>query len=101
MTRYIHIHDLAQEELNDAARWYEEKSSYLRKDFLCEIEQASKNMLAFPVMFPEIADGIRRCTLKQFPYCLLYEVTQSRITIVAIMHQHRQPEYWQDRLDKT
>ena len=41
---------------------------------------------------------MRRRMLNRFPYGLLYAVEADRIIVVAVMHLHRRPGYWKDRL---
>jgi len=40
---------------------------------------------------------IRRALVHRFPYGILYVPEQNQILIIAVMHLHRQPGYWQDR----
>jgi hypothetical protein len=40
---------------------------------------------------------IRKCLLHKFPYKLLYSIEADHILILAVAHQHREPEYWTDR----
>jgi len=34
----------------------------------------------------------------RFPYALLYRVEADTITILAVMHMHRRPGYWEQRV---
>jgi hypothetical protein len=40
----------------------------------------------------------RRYRLRRFPYGLVYVETGSDIIILAVMHLHRRPGYWNERL---
>lgn len=47
--------------------------------------------------YPTELGDIRKCVLTQFPYNLRYAVRGDLILIVAVSHQHREPDYWVDR----
>jgi len=45
-------------------------------------------------------DGdIRRCLTNRFPYGILYSIESDRIFILAVMHLHRDPDYWKHRME--
>jgi hypothetical protein len=44
---------------------------------------------------------VRRYRLNRFPYGLVYAVLDNEIVIVAIMHLHRKPDYWQAQTTET
>ena len=48
-------------------------------------------------MFQSCLGDIRRFVLNRFPYKLLYAIEGEVVVIVAVMHQHRHPEYWIER----
>jgi hypothetical protein len=39
----------------------------------------------------------RRCRFNRFPYGLVYQVIDDEILILAVMHLHRYPTYWDHR----
>jgi hypothetical protein len=42
-----------------------------------------------------IFDGAsRRCQLRRFPYTVVYQASLDQITVLAVMHQNREPGYW-------
>ena len=58
--------------------------------------EAREEFLA--AMWTEIAPGIRRCLLKRFPYAILYSQEADALFIYAVMHMHRDPDYWRHRI---
>lgn len=88
----------AQRELDDAVAWYNEQVIGLGLEFLDELDRAVRRVLAFPLSYPEIEPGIRRCRLARFPYGLIYGVDDETVVIVAVAHLHRRPRYWIDRI---
>ncbi len=45
-----------------------------------------------------IVGEIRRSLIRRFPYEILYAEEDKEIFIVAVMHLHRDPEYWKHRI---
>jgi len=41
---------------------------------------------------------VRRALVNRFPYGVLYVDDHSELLIVAIMHLHREPGYWESRV---
>ncbi|MEX0806772.1 MAG: type II toxin-antitoxin system RelE/ParE family toxin [Candidatus Binatia bacterium] len=89
---------LAQSELNDAVAWYNRQAAGLGREFLDELDRAVRRAVAFPMSYPEIEPGIRRCRLARFPYGLIYGVDGETLVVVAVAHLHRRPRYWIDRI---
>ena len=98
----IELHQAAEEELLEAAHWYEDKQQGLGARFLTEVEKASKRIEERPRIGPiwtysDVPEGVRRLSLQTFPYHLVY-VEDPRLVIVAIAHMKRRPGYWISRL---
>jgi len=87
----------AEEEMIAAARYYESQSPGLGSAFLDEVEQATNGLAAHPQAAPVVRNGIRRRLLTRFPFGLLYQVEDTRIVIIAVMHLRRRPGYWEGR----
>jgi plasmid stabilization system protein ParE len=85
-------------ELSAAATYYENHQRDLGLAFLDEYESCVKRIERFPLAWNPTSKNCRRALLKRFPYALIYHVDSEQILIVAIMHLHREPEYWNDRL---
>ncbi len=87
----------AEWEMVQAARYYEAQVPKLGYDFLSEIHRAVKRIEDNPESAPEISGSIRRRLIRKFPYAILYQIDPAEIVILAIMHLHRDPDYWQGR----
>jgi plasmid stabilization system protein ParE len=96
----IRLLNLAQQEVDDAVRWYNEQTEGVGRDFLDELDRAIRLVKSHPLAATEIESGIRRCLLARFPYALIYGIDQQMIVIIAVAHLHRQPGYWADRIGK-
>jgi plasmid stabilization system protein ParE len=99
VTRRLQSIQLASAELEAAVRWYEERRRGLGAEFF----DAVSLTMALIAERPEIGtviDGrvsLRRIVVSRFPYQVVYRVTPADITIVAVAHLKRRPNYWKDR----
>ena len=48
-------------------------------------------------MYREIELEVRQCRVLSFPYGIIFPVTEGQSEILAVMHLHRKPGYWQER----
>ena len=53
-----------------------------------------------PLLATQIESEIRRFLFARFPYSLIYGIDHETIVVIAVAHQHREPRYWADRVDK-
>jgi toxin ParE1/3/4 len=88
----------AESEVAFAAQFYNRQQENLGKRFVCAVEEAAARVKVDPLLYP-VADGnVRRCLVRTFPFCILFRVGKSRVIIVAVMHLHRKPGYWIERV---
>jgi plasmid stabilization system protein ParE len=92
------FHPEAEIELLDGIRYYEKQRKGLGKSFLNEVRRTIIRILTNPEIGSLLDDNVRRRNLHRFPYSLLYTQEYSLITILAVMHQKRRPDYRRDRL---
>ena len=97
----IRFLNLADREVDDAVRWYEEQAEGLSRDFLDELDRVVRLVRIYPLMATQIEPDIRRFLFSRFPYSLIYGLDQETIVVIAVAHQHREPRYWADRIDTT
>ena len=88
----------AEQEMLDAARYYESQAAGLGEDFLSKVQSAVKDVAEHPDMGPVIRFDIRRRLVHRFPYGILYRICPEEIVIVAVMHLRRHPAYWLGRI---
>lgn len=97
----IRFLSLADQEVDDAVRWYEEKEEGLSRDFLDELDRIVRLVKTYPLLATQIEPEIRRFLFARFPYSLIYGIDQETIVVIAVAPQHRKPRYWADRIDMT
>ena len=88
----------AEEEMTEAAMFYESRSGGLGSDFLDDVQRAVDRLSDYPHSGEPIDSGFKRTLLHSFPFSLIYAVEQTGIVIVAIAHHGRVPGYWRSRV---
>ena len=88
---------MAEQELNDAASYYNMIRLGLGQAFLDEIEHAVTQILAYPEAAPLVNRIVRKKLARRFPYSVMYSIRPEDIWILAIAHQKRRPFYWRGR----
>ena len=64
--------------------------------------QDTKNRIRInPLLFPLIQDDVRRSLVKVFPFGLLFRDLEEEIVVIAVMHLHRDPDYWKMRITES
>jgi len=87
-------------ELDDAIEYYNLQSHGFGEKFLDEVLQTIDLIVLFPEAWSEVTKHTRKALLRKFPYNVIYTIHKKKIYILAIAHQHREPEYWIDRVIK-
>jgi len=91
----------AEEEMTEAARFYELHADGLGADFLDDVQLAVDRLRRNPQLGRAIRSRFRRGLLSRFPFSLIYVVEPQGLVIVAVAHQRRRPNYWQDRVNEA
>lgn len=85
-------------ELKAAVEYYEDQLQGLGAAFYDEVIKAADYISRFPEGWQKIGKNTRKFILKRFPYLLLYIYEDNNIFITAVAHQHRNPDYYIDRI---
>ena len=97
MLRKIEYHPSAKLEIQESARWYDDRMTGLGFEFLLEVKSAESKIQKNPDTWPNYEEGTKRFLLKRFPYAIIYLVAEDRIQIIAVAHCKRKPGYWKKR----
>ena len=87
-------------ELDDAILYYNLQSEGLGEKFLDEVLETVELISTFPQIWSQNSESTRKAVLRKFPFNLIYSKHEEKIFIIAVAHQHREPEYWIDRLNQ-
>jgi len=93
----VSFHEMAEQELNEAAGYYDAQSPGLGRAFLDEIEHAIRRILEHSEAAPLLNRAVRHKLIRRFPYGIMYSVRREGIRILAIANHKRRPLYWRGR----
>lgn len=88
----------AEEELIEAALWYESREPGLGIRFRDEVAHVVGRIAEDPTLWREREGGYRRVNCPIFPYFVAYIIRADKVLIVAVGHGHRKPGYWKSRI---
>ena len=97
MTQYRYLLP-ADEEMTEAAIFYEGRAKGLGMEFLDDLQRAIDQILDNPESGQIILENFRRSILSRFPFSLIYTIETESILIIAVAHQRRRPYYWKERI---
>ena len=90
----------AEEEMSEAAVFYEAASVSLGRDFLEDVQQTVNTLRAHPEIGFRVEADLRRALLRRFPFSVIYAVEVDAILVVSIAHHRQRPGYWKSRIDR-
>ena len=93
------FHSEAEAEFKHAIDYYESCAEGLGYDSAVEVYSTIEQIVAYPKAWVILEEEVRRCQTRRFPYGVLYTEEPEGIFILAVMHLHRNPDYWKHRLE--
>jgi plasmid stabilization system protein ParE len=92
----------ARIELRDIRRWYaREAGLQVARRFVEEFRRVRSAVGSDPLRWPQAEPGVHGLPFAdRFPYTMIYIVRGTTVIVVAVMHQHRDPGYWQSRISR-
>lgn len=89
----------AQADLDDAYKWYEEQDPGLGKEFIRCIDARISEINRQPLHYQVVqSEKVRRALIRRFPFSIYFVNEKELITIFAILHQSRSPDFWKSRI---
>lgn len=100
MNYELFITKSAQLDLDEIFIWYEEQKTHLGREFIEEFDQTVNRISKNPFFASLVDQEARSASLKKFPYQIVYRIIESdsQIRIIAVVHHHRNPEWFRQRL---
>jgi plasmid stabilization system protein ParE len=93
------LHYAADEEFEEAVKYYTQIDPALGVRFYREVERLIKEVCENPERFWQFDPPARRHISFEFPYAVIYLRKPDYVWIVAVMHMKQQPGYWRERVD--
>ena len=98
MTRRFIVRPLAEADLEDAARWYEDERAGLAERFLSDVDRTFARIRERPLQFPTVGGDVRRALLHTFPYAVYFRASEEIVIVLAVLHLRRNPKVWRARV---
>jgi len=97
VTLEVRLRPETEEDLADAAAWYEEQRQGLGHEFLDEVLTMLSSIAETPLMYPNVHRNTRRAVIHRFPFSVYFRTEDATIVVVAVMHGSRNPRRWKSR----
>ena len=97
MPRRFIVRPLAEADLEDAARWYEDERAGLAERFLSDVDRTFARIRERPFQFPLVTGDARRALLHTFPYAVYFRTSNETVVVLAMLHLRRNPKVWRGR----
>jgi toxin ParE1/3/4 len=94
---HVVYHPLAEAELVEAARYYEERAPALGGQFLDAVNAGVREIRQAPGRWQLVEGNVRRYMLSRFPFAIYFSVQPGQVRILAVKHHRRHPDYWHSR----
>jgi len=92
------FHPQADDEFDQAVRYYENCQSGLGLEFAEEVYATVARISEYPEAWSPMSKNTRRCLVNRFPFGLIFQIKPDILRIVAVANLHRRPGYWKDRI---
>jgi toxin ParE1/3/4 len=96
----LEIRPAARREFDDACDWYSDESIDLRGRFVTAVGKTISSISNRPLTFPVVyGTKARRAVVEQFPFSIFFIIDDTKIVILSIFHDRRNPIIWRGRID--
>jgi plasmid stabilization system protein ParE len=99
MTLPIRVRALAEDDVQRARDFYEERSSGLGARFMERLREALERIQFMPESYGVVSKNVRVKLLDKFPYVVYYRIAKSEILVLAVLHGRRDAAEWKSRSD--
>ncbi|MEO6878301.1 MAG: type II toxin-antitoxin system RelE/ParE family toxin [Gemmatimonadaceae bacterium] len=97
MTPRLFVRRAAKTDVAAAFQWYEAHRAGLGDAFAEEVGRTYAAIEEHPHQFPVMLDDIRMALVHRFPYVIYFVSLPRHISIIAVLHGHRNPRALQQR----
>jgi plasmid stabilization system protein ParE len=98
MTTRLLYRPEARLDIEEATGWYEDQRPGLGRRLADELIPLLDRIRKTPLQFPLAGNGVRRGLLNRFPYAVYFLHEHDAVTVLAVLHQRRDPEIWKRRI---
>src|SRR5437879_4635726 len=88
----------AEDDVEEAAQWYEQRRDGLGRDLVRRVRDTLDRIRANPQLYPEVHFRVRRAPVRRFPFGVFYRVNPANIEVIGVFHDRRDPTVWNKRV---
>lgn len=77
-----------------ARDWYEKQRAGLGLAFVDEVGRTIGVIAMRPLSVPTVHGDTRRAILRRFPYGVFFQVRETEILVLGVIHGRRHPRQW-------
>jgi plasmid stabilization system protein ParE len=97
VTFEVRIRLEAEQDIAEAASWYERQQRGLGQEFLDEALAVFTRLAETPLGYELVHRSARRALLRRFPFAVFYIFDQDEVLVVGVLHGSRHPLHWMRR----
>ena len=87
----LRIHHQAADEFDDVLAWYASLSPLAADNFILSFERSLNKVRLHPTAQAPWRPPFRRVRLARFPYLLLFHTDRQITSVLALVHERREP----------
>ena len=97
MTVEVRLRPEAEQDVAEAARWYEANEPGLGAEFVDQVQATLNTIAEQPSAFTAVHKTVRRALVKRFPFGVFYTTDKDGLVVIAVLHGSRHPRAWKER----
>ncbi|NLO02617.1 MAG: type II toxin-antitoxin system RelE/ParE family toxin [Bacteroidales bacterium] len=94
----IELSEEAENDFENSYQYYFSDSPKVANAFFQSVNTSLATIRSTPFSFPVVHKGLRKYTIKKFPFIIYYQVSNNSIKVLAIFHTSRDPRIWKKRV---
>jgi plasmid stabilization system protein ParE len=99
MTYTLLVKSDAEQDVADAADYYDQRQTGLGDQFLAAVRDTLATLKSNPFVSAKVYREVRQTSVPRFPFVVSYFIAGDRIVVIAVLHGRRDPRGWKSRMD--
>lgn len=97
MTVEVRLRPEAEQDVAEAALWYEAHEPGLGAQFVDQVQATINTIAEQSSAFIAVHKSVRRALVRRFPFGVFYQVAKDGVIVIAVLHGSRHPRAWKER----
>lgn len=94
----VNLTSSAIQDIQDATAYYNDLKKHQGNLLFIEISEVIDLLFENPFMFQKRYRDVRKANISKFNFSIFYFIEGLTVTIIAVLHNSRNPMIWQDRV---